>query len=192
MKFSSNVDLARISEAIKEAIQRDHGSPQITRAFFNFSLQSYDAFEINGIVWKYNASGRLIDVYRWKTTGLGTGKRTEVECQKLSIKPVALHYDPITPDLFFDAAQKTEGQAYEGTRSKAGACYRVLDDGVEIGRVAQVRFNANEAGDNPQRQWLAMESDGRIWFSYGRTREEAARYLLTDEAQNEKDQRLAA
>jgi hypothetical protein len=193
MDMPLGTDRTRLLGTTESAIRRDHGmSPRITRAFLDPFSGLYAEFEIGGIVWKYDLSGRLIDAYRWTVTGLGEGRRTEVERQRLKVQPAAVGYSPTSASAFFDAAARGEGGLYEGARKGAGSCYRVFDAGREIGIVVQVRFTAAEVTYQPLRQWLAMDAEGRVWSSYGRTREETARHLLTDEARSPATVRLAA
>ena len=185
MEMPIGIDRSRLLGTTESAVRRDHGaSPRITRMFLDPFSGLYAEFEIDGIVWKYDLSGRLVDAYRWTVTGLGTGRRTEVERQGLKVQPAPIAYSPTSASAFFDTACANEGGLYEGCRSDAGSCYRVFDQGREIGLVVQVRFSAQEVTYQPQRQWLAMDANGRVWSSYGRTREEAARHLLTDDARS--------
>jgi len=193
MDMPLGTDRSRLLGTTEGAIRRDHGpSPRITRAFLDPFSGLYAQFEIDGIVWKYDLSGRLVDAYRWTASRLGEGRRTEVEIKRLKVQPAPIGYSPTSASAFFDAAAREEGGLYEGARDGAGSCYRVFDAGREVGLVVQVRFTAAEVTYQPLRQWLAMDAEGRVWSSYGRTREEAARYLLTDEARSPSKIRLAA
>lgn len=193
MDMPLGIDRSRLLGSTEGAIRRDHGpTPRITRMFLDPFSGLYTEFQIDGVVWKYDLSGRLVDAYRWTVNGLGEGRRTEVERQRLKVQPAALGYSPTSASAFFDAASASEGGLYDGAARGAGSCYRVFDGASEIGLVVQVRFPAADVTYQPQRQWLAMDAQGRVWSSYGRTREEAARYLLTDSARSPSTSLLAA
>lgn len=193
MEMPPDMDRARLLGTTEGAIRRDHGTaPRITRAFLDPFSGLYAEFEIDGVVWKYDLSGRLVDAYRWTVDAQGEGRRTEIERRDLRVQPAAIGYSPTATAAFFDAAAHSEGGLYDGVRANAAACYRVFDAGREIGTVVQVRFTPAEVTCQPLRQWLAMDVHGRVWSGYGRTREEAARHLLTDEARSPAAVRLAA
>lgn len=182
MQMPIGTDRSRLSPTIERAVVRDHGpAPRITMALIDASTGSYREFQIDGLVWKYSTSGRLIDAYRWTVGHRGGGRRTEIETSRLHVPPPILAYVETTADAFFDLALRTAADVYEGCRAGATTCYRVHDGGREVGMVVRVRFLPEEVTYQPTRQWLAIDGNGDVWEGYGRTRNEAARHLLEED-----------
>lgn len=193
MEMPIGMDRTRMLGTTESALRRDHGpNPRITRAFLDPFSGLYSRFQIDGVVWAYDLSGRLIDAYRWKATAPNEGRRVEIERKGLKVQPATIGFSPTSASAFFDVASISEGDLYEDCRATAGPCYRIYDRGVEIGVVVQVRFTAEQVTYQPLRQWLALDFQGRVWSGYGRTREEAARHLLTDEVRSPVSGLLAA
>jgi len=136
--------------------------------------------EINGIMYRFSAAGDVVDAFRYSRPRhrMGEVHRSEIQHDRLAVKPLTITYDPTNVDAFFGVASLRDRQHYASLKGQMSTVYAVRREGVLLGLVVKTRFTDEQAGAKPRTQWLAMDAGGDVWMSYGRTREEAARHLL--------------
>lgn len=166
-----------LSAKAGEIVARDFGDDASVTRWFLGAVQGGFGAEVRGVVYEY-AGDKLIDTYRQSRSSFGySSKRTEIEKGEALLEAPRLDFISASPGSFMVAMHRANND--ESLRRKLKTAYVVRSDtGVKLGYVARAEFDANEVGDKPRVQWLAVTTEGEFWSSFGRTREQAARYLL--------------
>ena len=91
-------------------------------------------------------------------------------------------FQPVTAQTLACALSAEDADFYCDLPQKTRTAYEIIGNGRRLGLVAEVEYRSAVGARRSVRDWYAVNAQGHVWSGCGRTRKEAAGWVLSQAA----------